>query len=210
LWDLKKSDVDTEEKALRISKILRDNQRIAMRCLCKIYEEGSLAFLAYLLELRHAERNVEFINLREKRFLTEYDKMVFTKRNTKYTVEQKARRLRIGFDALRSYRKKDNRHTFKVNETSINHSIKDLISYISTVDNGFQRLEGEMTQVLLTSSGIISEESLRGLARKIPTRKFNEFEHGKVILTDAMKVVAEDLANRWDDDRYVREQVDFD
>ena len=108
LWDLRKKQVNNEEIALRLSKQLRDNQRSAMGILCSLFEKGKFAFLTYLLELGYADRKIEYKNIRIVNYFTVYDELIFEKRNTKYSIEQKARRIRIGFESIRAYIGKGN------------------------------------------------------------------------------------------------------
>lgn len=119
LWNNRKNCIDNDEKALRLSKMLRDNQRNAMKVLCQIFDSENYAFLVYLLELSYADRRIEFENLRSVEFITTYDRIIEVPRTTKYSSEQKARRIRIGFEALRTYREKNNRHTFEVEGLSV-------------------------------------------------------------------------------------------
>lgn len=205
LWECRKDDIDTEEKALRLSKMLRDNQRIAMQILCTLYESQYLAFLVYLLDLKYAERNVDFINLRSVGYVTTYDCIEYAERNTKYAVEQKARRLRIGFESLRSYLEKDNRHGYLVTDDLITDCVRELTQYLATCDNPLQSLESRIVSVLRPENGVTMEKSLRDLAADIPTGVFDEFETGKEILISGMRVIAQEVNTMWDSDRYVRD-----
>ncbi|MFO9077170.1 Alw26I/Eco31I/Esp3I family type II restriction endonuclease [Legionella pneumophila serogroup 1] len=209
LWDLRKLYIDNNEKALRLSKMLRDNQRNAMRILCKIFEEKKFAFLVYLLELSYADRKVDFKNLRARDFLTSYDSIVETPRTTKYSIEQKARRIRVGFDALRNYKEKENRHSFIVAEDRVNILLKDAINSLQNTSKEINCLDNELFYILFPSNGVISEEALRNFTCKFPKGKIEIFELVKRILTSAMQEIAHDINAMWDHERYVRGEFEF-
>lgn len=151
LWDLRKDSVLDEETSLRISKLLRDNQRAAMHILTKLLEFGALTFLASLLELNYAERNVEFANLRIDNYITKYDGIQFYPRITKYACEQKARRIRIGFNSLITYRAKNNRHYFNISETQINKSLAETKTVLSKVPKNILELDSLLRNLLRTT-----------------------------------------------------------
>jgi Alw26I/Eco31I/Esp3I family type II restriction endonuclease len=208
LWNLRKNKIDTEEKARRLSKLLRDNQRNAMKMLSKLHELKRYSFLSYLLELGRSEFDVEFINLGAKAYVTAYSKIVHSSRTTKYANEQKARRLRIGFESLREYQERGNRHSFNVAEDDINAAVRKVNSILMVSDNDLQILDPQFYKVLDPTDGVIVEAELRVLVNKIPNRVFDDYETCKAILKDAMAKVATELSDSWEDDRYVREALE--
>lgn len=208
LWDMLKLNIDNDEKSLRLSKILRDNQRNAMHILCKLFEEKKFAFLVYLLELGYADRKVEFINLHTDNFITKYDDIKSTPRTTKYSAEQKARRIRIGLQALEGYKEKDNRHLYLVLDDSISETIDSAIKAIDCVPSDINNLNKELESILFPSNGAISDFDLRDFSNKFPNHHIESFEKAKVILTTAMCFIGKELSLLWNDDRYVREELD--
>ncbi len=209
LWDMRKNDVDNDEKALRISKLLRDNQRNAMRLLCKIHEAKRYAFLTYLLELSYADKKIEFINLKAKDFLTCFDKISVVTRDTKYSAEQKARRIRIGFEALRTYKEKNNRHSFIVAEKVVDQQVKSALSHLDSIDKKLKEFDVEIGKILFPTDGIISEKKLRDFTKTFPVDKIDSFEHAKNVLSIAMNEVGKEISAMWNSDRYVREEFDL-
>ena len=204
LWDLRKEGIDDDEKSLRLSKLLRDNQRNAMRILCQIHDAGLYSFLAYLLELGYAENKVEFSNLRSEDFITTYDTIERSIRVTKYSNEQKSRRIRIGFEALRSYKEKENRHSFVVSKDKVDEEVQKAIQLLTSEDSPYRELDAALNDVLYPAEGVFSEQKLREIVESIPTSHVDVFEEVKNILTNAMSIVATGLNDMWDDDRYVR------
>lgn len=131
LWNRTKLDIKTDEDALRLSKILRDNQRIAMHVLWLLFIKKKFAFLAALLELSHANHNYEFIDLHIKNFITSYSKLERFLKSPQYIAEQKARRVRIAFEALHAYGQKENRHSFILHEDKIHEAVDSVVSLLN-------------------------------------------------------------------------------
>jgi Alw26I/Eco31I/Esp3I family type II restriction endonuclease len=209
LWDLRKDDIIDEEKALRLSKMLRDNQRNAMVLLSNLLDIKAFTFLTYLLDLSNANFKIEFENLRVVNFITQYDKIIKENRDTKYSTEQKSRRLRIGFDALRGYREKENRHLQVLAEDSLKQSISD-ISKLLDKENIYRKLDKKIEDTIFPSIGSIPEMKLRALIQEIPEDNVELFEKAKIILSNHMSVVAKLISQKWDDDRYVRDNFELD
>jgi len=85
LWSLAKERVSCDADALHISKIMRDNQRIAMDILALLLKQGCYLFLLYLLNLQFADYNIDFTNIRSVNFITTYDAIIRNRRMTKYS-----------------------------------------------------------------------------------------------------------------------------
>jgi Alw26I/Eco31I/Esp3I family type II restriction endonuclease len=210
LWDSLKTKVHDEETALRISKVLRDNQRIAMRLLGKIYELGYLSFLSTFLELEFANNNIDFENLRIENFITVFDTINRTPRVTKYTLEQKARRIRIGFAALGEYLSKKNRHNFNITDEYFASSISNVIKILEDSPNEIKLLDAELSKILSFRGADFNEEGLRTWVDKSLNKQIEGFLMARKLLIDIMNGTASKLSSQWDDERYVRKEFDFD
>jgi len=210
LWDLRKNDIKTEENALRLSKMLRDNQRNAMVMLSKLLDKQGFIFLVYLLELDFASYKVEFENLRAEKYITVYDSVIKEDRNTKYSVEQKARRLRIGFEALKSYTEKENRHLFVIDIDSLELAVQEANTYLAKEGLEYAELNKLIEEVLMPKSGVISDRLIRELIPQIPTGRVEVFENAKMILGKEMDKIANKISEMWESDRYVREKFELD
>lgn len=201
VWSLLKDRVDSEEKALRLSKIMRDNQRAALGLLRQLLERGHAAFLASLLELEHANFDVHFANLRSEEFLTRFDQISRTARTTKYASEQKARRLRVGFAALGLSAEKENRHQ--------GFSSEIIERLMERIDDTLAQAPEEtlvLNQRILQALTEGDEEKLRELCELIPKlREVPAFMATRRELESAMRSVAAALAAEWNADRYVRD-----
>lgn len=207
LWNLRKYDVANEENALRLSKLLRDNQRNAIHLLYSLFKEGHLLFLTSLLELDHADFNVTFDNLRIADFVTKYDALELTERTTKYAVEQKVRRARVGFDALKSYGTKTNRHQSLILHEVLDPHKEIALRILEDVPTTISELNKKL------SKSLESEQALReffvndALLKEVISNPGFSDAHKE--LKNAMHDVAQQLSNLWSDGRYTREPFDF-
>jgi hypothetical protein len=180
-----------------------------MVLLSNLLDIKAFTFLTYLLDLSNANFKIEFENLRVVNFITQYDKIIKENRDTKYSTEQKSRRLRIGFDALRGYREKENRHLQVLAEDSLKQSISD-ISKLLDKENIYRKLDKKIEDTIFPSIGSIPEMKLRALIQEIPEDNVELFEKAKIILSNHMSVVAKLISQKWDDDRYVRDNFELD
>jgi Alw26I/Eco31I/Esp3I family type II restriction endonuclease len=211
LWDARKADARDEERALRLSKLLRDNQRSAMQLLGSLLANEHFVFLASLLELDRADYNVEFDNLRiNQDCVTVFDRVLHTTRNTKYAQEQKARRLRVAFDALRIYAAKDNRHMLRITDSQVNDHVRSALQAVEHLPKTTQDLQVELRR-LLVGQVAPSDDALREIADRISRHRdaSDQFAKSRRALGGAMKVIAQRLSSMWDSERYVRAPFDF-
>jgi Alw26I/Eco31I/Esp3I family type II restriction endonuclease len=210
LWDFRKDFVVDEESALRLSKLLRDNQRNAMHLLGAMMQEGHLAFLASLLELSHANYNVEFVNLRIENFTTVFDNLNLFPRRTKYASEQKARRIRIGFEALRTYNAKENRHFCKIESPEIDSIVQRASSILREAPKELLAINIQLSDAMLQGKEIGGEEQLRIISNAVPDIAHPTILEAREALKSVMEIVGWILSEMWTSDRYVRAPFDFD
>ncbi|HEY0262888.1 MAG TPA: Alw26I/Eco31I/Esp3I family type II restriction endonuclease [Granulicella sp.] len=204
LWNKRKDSVKDEETALRLSKLLRDNRHTLMRVLERIAAAGHYTFLATFLGLECAKYDVAFVNFRAMKHITRFDEMIHSERTTKYAGEQQARRLRVAFDALKDYFGKENRNAYVIMSSEIERLIRTSICSLDETGKDIQRLDKDLDAAL--SSEIASDEALREVATKVPSAKEEPtaFKSARAALRAAMDLVAVELSQLWDDERYVR------
>jgi Alw26I/Eco31I/Esp3I family type II restriction endonuclease len=211
IWRALNPHVTDEETALRLSKIMRDNQRQAMRFLAVLRDQGHAAFLASLLELEYADLDVEFEGLAIEDYVTTYRALHSIARTTKYAAEQKSRRMRIGFEALRSYSTKTNRHFKTVHTEAIERRLRQAHQALSDGPAHILQLDREILSILDQPGTHTCEEALRGVCTRLP--KVGDeptFIDARSHLRTAMQDVAEKLALLWNDERYIRAEFAFD
>lgn len=204
VWDNLKGRALDDESALRLSKVLRDNRHAYMAILNGLFEAGHLAYLASLLHLKAAERVCTFVNLRAEHHMTKFDRIEEKRRETKYTTEQKARRIAIGFDSLRDYFKKENRNSFVVDPAVVSKTIQDCNAMLSASKSELSRLN-EMLAAALTLDK--DSEPMRVAAATIDSYCFSNPEvFVKVTerIRAAMVTLGAALSTHWNDDRYAR------
>ena len=210
LWDARKNDVVDDETALRLSKLLRDNRHNLMSIFQKIKEQHNYAFLATFLSLQKAEYEVEFINLRVENSLTLFDNIEQKYRDNKYVKEQKARRFRVAFQALHEYFTKENRNAFVISSSQIDRKIETVVSILQQSSTDVQKLNREIAELLSNKEQKAAEQKYRDIINKIPSTNPPEFVQAKLELKNAMALVAEELSRMWNDERYVRADLDLD
>ena len=212
LWDRRKVDVHEDETALRLSKMLRDNQRNAMRILGMFLKEHHFMFLAGMLGLERADYDVEFLNLRiNEDFVTEYDDIQRRERTTRYALEQKARRLRVAFEELRTYLDRDNRHLFIIENADILGHIAAAMGHLKLVPGRVTVIDKQLGSLFMGEQRG-SEEALREIAEELKPSEFDceQFKQAADALQEAIKSIALEINNMWDSDRYVRGPFDLD
>ena len=211
LWDLRKKDVVDGETSLRLSKLLRDNQRNAIRLLHEFLNHGYFTFLASLLNLSYADYAViEFENLHINDYLTCFDRIYKLPRDTKYASEQKARRLRISFDALVNYGVKGNRHAFNIVNADIDSAMTKAIEVLKNQPVGIKSLDQNLFIIFFGTMTMNREEELRKISKIISRLKTDQFNEARELLYEAMSIVAQELSNMWNHERYVRDTFIFD
>lgn len=209
LWNLVKSKITDEETALRASKMMRDNQRNAMSLLADLLASGHLVFLASLLELHYADMDVEFDGLEVVDFVTSYRRQVSTKRVTKYASEQKGRRVRIGFEALRAYSEKSNRHQYLISTPESKQAFQAANRALTS--SSTTALSVELARLLNLPATEKLEEAMRSTCSALPRLEdVPAFVKAREHLQECMARIADRVAALWDDERYVRAEFAFD
>lgn len=202
IWDAVSHRVRDEENANRLSKIMRDNQRIALDILCKLKNNGRLAYLASFLELGRARFDVEFVGLTAVEGVTKFEAIRHKPRSSKQVEKQMERRLRIAFKSLDEYAKKENRHAWAIPDTW--SSEVELMTKLI--------LEGETTRTAEVNRRLgqffegerVKLDSLFRDIEMITEYPPKGFITATEILNSSLKQIAESLADEWDSDRYVR------
>jgi Type II restriction endonuclease (RE_Alw26IDE) len=207
LWDLCKEHVIDDETARRISKILRDNRHVLMSILKRIADANHFVFLATFLELRYAEKKIEFVNLRIDNSVTKFDKINCSTRDNKYVEEQKIRRCRVAFESLRDYFKKGTRNVYQVDIPEIESKINGVIEILNKNSAKTQELDEQIKNFLVSNDKKHSENSL-ALLTKID---FDDYPESFIIAKDEVKsimqLVATELKGQWNSERYVRSEM---
>lgn len=204
LWDLCKGKIQNQEHSLRISKLLRDNRHSFMNAISLIAEAGNFAFLASLLELDHADWNVEFIDLRIVNHITTWSDIKRTPRATKYAAEQKSRRSRIAFSHLHTYFSRQNRNAFVVENAESRRQIEATISILSDLKNKTEEFDLALQQAIMSKQSE-ADEKFRSSYVQHQNFDFTIFKHALSHLTEHMNAIGDELGSMWDHERFIRE-----
>jgi Alw26I/Eco31I/Esp3I family type II restriction endonuclease len=209
LWDFSKEKVSDDEKALRLSKLLRDNRHTLMSILQKIADAGDFTFLATFLELEYAEHKVEFVNLRVENHITKFDQITDSPRETKYVDEQKARRCRVAFESLQDYFRKESRNTYVITTEQIESEIASVLDILKTSSSEIKSLDTKISELLSGISQDSLEEGFPAIVKSIPKDEPENFSHAKDKMVEIMQLVAVELSKQWNSSRYVRGQLNL-
>ena len=211
IWNRIKGRAVTDENCLRISKMMRDNQRYLMTILGRLFKDRQLAFLVSFLELERAQFSVEFKGAYVDDYVVRYKNEIHTPRTTKYSATQMARRLRIGFSSLEAYTKKTNRHRFELTSPEKEDSYKGLLSTLTKSSKKMRIFNRDLIKALSLSQAPFVEFNLRILAASWQELSLeNSFTMARAHLDKIMTIVAKDIADKWNDDRYVRAEISID
>lgn len=204
LWELRRDSVVDEETARRLSKLLRDNRHTAMHVLDRFRRSGHHTFLATFLGLHHANHDISFEGLRVEDHRTRFDNIRKSTRTTEYATEQKARRIRVAFSALRDYVDKESRNALNVCTPAIDEKIAEALSLLDGEPLDIRKLDDKIRSIV--EQEVPSEEELRSVVTRIPTpeEEPDTFRDARARLREAMDLVAAEFSDMWDDDRYVR------
>lgn len=206
LWEMCKGRVVDDETARRLSKVLRDHRHAVMAVLESVREKGHYAFLATLLHLEVADRNVEFVGLRAEDHVTRYDRIVATDRQSTYALEQKARRIRVAFAALHDYAQQTGGHAFTISDPTIDQAVASALRLLATSPEHVKLLDARIANVVADDGD--GEAELRRVAESVSALvPVPGFADAKRLLGDALATAATNLADMWDDERYVRSEV---
>lgn len=209
VWDLTKGKVDTDEKALRLSKLMRDNRHTFMAIMERVVDSGSRSFLLDYLGLDFAGYHVAFEGLHVAEGKAAYGREVRTPRETKYAIEQKARRVRVAYEALGDYWQKTNRNAYDVSTPEEVALVDDVLRLVGNAPAEWRDVDERLDIILRGEATEGVDNALRDLVATIPASEPQEYGEARALLQRAMDQVGERLAAMWEDERYVRITTDI-
>ncbi len=204
LWNARKGSVVDDETALRLSKQLRDNRHALMHALKVLADAGHFVFLALLLELDRAEYEVDFENLRIENSMTVFDGELRKTRTTKYSDEQKVRRIRIAFGELYTYHNKRNRNTYLIQSSESTKALEQCLTVLSKKSLLVAELDHEIKEILALPE---SEVLLRRVLERMAAIKPEAFAEARWALQAFMDISGSLISAKWEDHRYVRAEI---
>ncbi|MDE2237871.1 MAG: hypothetical protein KGK30_08275, partial [Elusimicrobia bacterium] len=123
-------------------------------------------------------------------------------RLTKYALEQKTRRCRVAFEALKDYFKKENRNAWIVSSLEIEQSIERILAALAKAPPEVMEFNRRLGVVL---GKTIQEQELGALLSSMPPTSTRCYRDARAAFAETMRLVAKELVKAWDSDRYIRE-----
>lgn len=124
LWDKLKNKINTEDKALLLSKVMRLHLHNVLLILSDIYEKNHMKFLLSFLHPEYSFYDHRFPNFNP---MDKNTYIPITKECSSANKESNARRyVRISFEELSNYKEKDNRKVKNI----LNDTIKDYLKVL--------------------------------------------------------------------------------
>jgi hypothetical protein len=197
LWDLRKDSVTSNETALRLSKLLRDNRHALMAALERIARAGHFAFLTTLLELYRADYEIKFDNLQITNHVSTCDRLVKHPRHNKYAAEQKVRRCRVALQELAIYFGKENRSSYLVSNAASAAALDRCLSELDKL--GRSPLDNQIATAV--DAG---DAKFVPLIADIEAINPEAFAAARIALEESMSEVGKLLSSMWSDERYIR------
>ena len=204
IWDKLKRSVTTDEAALRLSKIMRDNRHTYMRALSNFNTQGTLRFLISLLNLHFADREPAFQGLMAENHRMVFSGVLHEPRNNRYSLKQKIRRCRIALSSLESYFEKENRNAYFVDSDLMEESLEKAVGLVLSTDQD-DGLDAELHAAI--KSGDIDDGIVGRYLSAMPSEWPASFVEAKSVLVEGLEDVATKLSEMWDDERYVRDSA---
>jgi hypothetical protein len=204
IWDKLKRSVTTDETALRLSKIMRDNRHTYMRALSNFNTQGTLRFLISLLNLHFADREPAFQGLMAENHRMVFSGVLHEPRNNRYSLKQKIRRCRIALSSLESYFEKENRNAYFVDSDLMEESLEKAVGLVLSTDQDYG-LDAELHAAI--KSGDIDDGIVGRYLSAMPSEWPASFVEAKSVLVEGLEDVATKLSEMWDDERYVRDSA---
>lgn len=205
-WDLIKTKIKTDSDALKASKMLRDYSYYPLEIFYRLLQEGKFLFLLELLELHYADLDVAFDGLSVQNSVTVFKKVHASKRETKYALVQKARRVRIAFTHLLEFIHKENRQVYRFkswNASALDKTVATVVKKLektSPLDKQLQEIFEEITFDEINAGNFHLIERYLSEVEKFKS----DFSQAKIEINKYLQDVANQLYKLWDSDRYTR------
>ena len=208
IWDKLKARIKSDQDALKLSRILRDNRHTAICLLDELRRKHQYCLLLSLLNLQLAEYAMtvreDTITVCNHVVRASFSK---TPSSLLYVNEQKARKIRVAFESLSDYYSKEIQTESARNGLIVQPNIS--FDCLDRVGQLLQQLNTSNQDVIdgmdEVFSGKYPETYLYSLMPKIShICNCTEIKTAKSILIDYMKGVADVLSTHWDTSRYNR------
>ncbi len=212
IWNRLKSLVETPDDAVKLSRVLRDNRHNAMMLLERLMLDGHLVFLTTFLNLIYANYEYEITDWWMDDKSTVYVNFSVSPSTLEYSRIKKARRIRVAFEALRTYAQKENRNGLLVDYPNADDLYGEIEHAASAFESPhyYQSLNEMLSEEL--SDDFADAETLKTIADGLPCSDVFEgdkqYQVAKLAIDAYMDGVGKILASMWNDPRYTRTDYD--
>jgi hypothetical protein len=124
IWDLLENDVLSDGDALLLSKLMRSNLHYVLTILSAISEAGFNDFLKSFLHPEYSFYDYKFVNFNPT---TGPEKTLIKKLSSANKKKNAERYIRISFESLDEYKKKDNRNQLKWKNLYVDKLLENII-----------------------------------------------------------------------------------
>jgi Alw26I/Eco31I/Esp3I family type II restriction endonuclease len=208
VWDKCKSLVHSNEDAVKLSRILRDNRHNAMMLYGVLLNAESYVFLSTFLNLNYADYSYDNPKVKVDGSSTVTVSFESHPTNLRYSTVQKARRLRVAFQALQSYCDKENRNGFDVTFEGQRELAKEIVASSKLFEDHYAAVHQSLA--LESSAGFNDEEVIKHIVQDLPSvdefQSNAAFTQTRTLMTSYMDKVGTQLAAHWNDLRYIRDE----
>lgn len=161
LWNAIKSRVKNAGDAKKLSNLLRINQHYYLEILAKIYQLGYPDILLNILGADFAQEKIAFIGLDASSF--RYKSIVKTKRADTYSDSKACRAVKIGFEALEDYSRKEKRNIHDVPEKVLAKSREHLLASLPPLNDSNGTFRKKLVE-LLRNNKMEEKQKLQALS----------------------------------------------
>ena len=207
VWDRCKTLVQSNEDAVKLSRLLRDNRHNAMMLYGRLLDDECFVYLTTFLNLGFADyaytKPVISVDAEE----TVTVRFQHQPTELKYATIQKARRLRVAFQALSTYCNKSNRNGFDVTFDGADLLYRQLLQYAVAFEAKWKSVHNELSSE--AEEGFNDEEIIKQLVVALPSQNAintdGDYLHARRLMQSYMDHVGNLIADHWNDLRYTRD-----
>jgi len=207
VWDRLNERVVNAATAGTLSRIMRDNQRNAMRIYCMIADAGFFSYLAYRCQLHLRYRDPEFqgLSMNAESALTEFDLSV-GRDEGQQALREMGRKFRILREDLEAYNQRENRNDFQIDTEEIELAIHELLVLLSRVTEPHAELNHRLGHLTRPELEVPIDEPLREAVSEFLVFNTEPFQAVDEALYSIMDQIASELEQLWGTERYSRDE----
>jgi Alw26I/Eco31I/Esp3I family type II restriction endonuclease len=207
VWHLLNERVVNTATAGTLSRIMRDNQRNAMRIYCMIADAGFFSYLAYRCQLHLRYRDPEFqgLSMNAESGLTEFD-LSIGRDEGQQALREMGRKFRILREDLGAYDQRENRNDFQVDSEEIESATHELLVLLEQVTEPHAELNHRLGHLTRPELEVPIDEPLRAAISDFLVLDTASFHAVDEALYSIMDQIASELEQLWGTERYSRDE----